>query len=70
MYLLLDSYIKAADPSNFVEVIKISVMLASMMIDFIHFLQTARKSLCEPRIDPELAYVYAKANRLHDVEVS
>jgi clathrin heavy chain len=37
MYLLLDSYIKAADPSNFVEVIKISVMPASTMILFISF---------------------------------
>jgi clathrin heavy chain len=66
-YLLLDSYIKAADPSNFAEVIEISSH-AGKHDDLIHFLRTARKSLREPKIDTELAYVYTNADRLHDME--
>ena len=31
-------------------------------------LQMARKHLREPKIDKELAYVYAKTDRLHDME--
>jgi clathrin heavy chain len=31
----------------------------------VRFLQTACKSLREPRIDTELVYVYAKTDRLH-----
>ena len=67
MYLLLDSYIKAADPSNFAEVIEISSH-AGKHDDLVHFLRTARKYLREPKIDPELAYVYTKTDRLHNME--
>jgi clathrin heavy chain len=34
----------------------------------VRFLQMARKSLREPKIDTELAYAYAKTDRLHDME--
>ncbi|KAK7017915.1 Clathrin heavy chain [Paramarasmius palmivorus] len=63
----IDSYIKAEDPSNFVEVIKISSR-AGKHDDLVRFLQMARKSLREPKIDTELAYAYAKTDRLHDME--
>jgi clathrin heavy chain len=66
-YFLLDSYIKAADPSNFAKVIKISSH-AGKHDDPARFLRTACKSLCEPKIDTELAYAYAKTDRLHDME--
>lgn len=55
MYLLLDSYIKAADPSHFAEVIEISSH-ASKHNDLVRFLQMARKSLRELKTDTELAY--------------
>jgi clathrin heavy chain len=60
-------YIKAADPSNFAKVIEISSH-AGKHDDFVRFLRTARKSLREPKIDTELAYAYAKTDRLHDME--
>ncbi|KAK7061131.1 Clathrin heavy chain [Paramarasmius palmivorus] len=63
----IDSYIKAEDPSNFVEVIEISSR-AGKHDDLVRFLQMARKSLREPKIDTELAYAYAKTDRLHDME--
>jgi len=56
---LVDSYIKAEDPSNFAEVIEISSH-AGKHDDLVRFLQMARKSLREPKIDTELAYAYAK----------
>jgi clathrin heavy chain len=62
-----DSYIKAEDPSNFAEVIKISNH-AGKHDDLVRFLQMACKSLREPKIDTELAYAYAKTDRLHDME--
>jgi len=47
---LADSYIKAEDPANFAEVIKISNR-AGKHDDLVRFLQMARKPLREPRID-------------------
>lgn len=63
----IDSYIKAEDPSNFLEVIEISSR-AGKHDDLVRYLQMARKSLREPKIDTELAYAYAKTDRLHDME--
>ncbi|KAG1760568.1 hypothetical protein EDD22DRAFT_989641 [Suillus occidentalis] len=48
----IDSYIKAADPSNFAEVIKIS----------------SHAGKHDDLIDTELAYAYAKTDRLHDMD--
>ena len=62
-----DSYIKAQDPSNFSEVIEIANH-AGKHDDLVRYLQMARKSLREPKIDTELAYAYAKTDRLHDME--
>ncbi|ORY30240.1 hypothetical protein BCR39DRAFT_530157 [Naematelia encephala] len=63
----IDSYIKADDPSNFEEVIEIANR-AGKHDDLVRFLQMARKSAREPKIDTELAYAYAKTDRLHDME--
>ncbi len=63
----LDSYIKANDPSNFAEVIEIANR-AGKQDDLVRYLQMARKTLREPNIDTELAYAYAKTDRLHDME--
>ncbi|KAI0629190.1 clathrin heavy chain [Trametes polyzona] len=63
----IDSYIKAEDPSNYAEVIEIASR-AGKYDDLVRFLQMARKSLREPKIDTELAYAYAKTDRLHDME--
>jgi len=65
--LLADSYIKAEDPTNFVEVIELANR-AGKHDDLVRYLQMARRSLREPKIDTELAYAYAKTDRLHDME--
>jgi clathrin heavy chain len=36
--------------------------------DLVRYLQMARKTLREPKIDTELAVAYAKTDRLHDME--
>ncbi|KAH7873015.1 uncharacterized protein C8R40DRAFT_1161946 [Lentinula edodes] len=63
----IDSYIKAEDPSNFIEVIEIADR-AGKHDDLVRYLQMARKSLREPKIDTELAFAYARTDRLHDME--
>jgi len=63
----VESYIKAEDPSNFVEVIEIATR-ADKYEDLVRYLQMARKTLREPKIDTELAHAYAKTDRLHDME--
>ncbi|KLO17941.1 clathrin heavy chain [Schizopora paradoxa] len=63
----IDSYIKAEDPSNYAEVIELATR-ADKYDDLVRFLQMARKTLREPKIDTELAHAYAKTDRLHDME--
>ncbi len=63
----IDSYIKAEDPSNFAEMVEIANH-AGKHDDLVRYLQMARKTLREPKIDTELAYAYAKTDRLHDME--
>ncbi|KAI0091788.1 clathrin heavy chain [Irpex rosettiformis] len=63
----IDSYIKAQDPSNFAEVIEIANR-AGKHDDLVRYLQMARKHVREPKVDTELAYAYAKTDRLHDME--
>jgi clathrin heavy chain len=65
--LHIESYIKAQDPLNFVEVIEIANR-AGKHDELVKYLQMARKTLREPKIDTELAYAYAKTDRLHDME--
>jgi clathrin heavy chain len=64
---LPNSYIKAGDPSNFLEVIEIANR-AGKQDDLVRYLQMARKTLREPKLDTELAYAYAKTDHLHDME--
>jgi clathrin heavy chain len=52
---------------NFAEVIEIASHVGKHN-KLVRYLQMAHKTLCEPNIDTELAYVYAKTDRLHDVE--
>ncbi|GAA6060259.1 hypothetical protein JCM10212_003959, partial [Sporobolomyces blumeae] len=63
----IDSYIKAEDPSNYLEVIE-TASRAGKADDLVRYLQMARKTLREPAIDTELAVSYAKTDRLHDME--
>ncbi|KAH8116430.1 clathrin heavy chain [Phellopilus nigrolimitatus] len=63
----IDSYIKAEDPTNFLEVIEMASR-ADKYDDLVRYLQMARKTLREPKIDTELAHSYAKTDRLHDME--
>ena len=63
----IDSYIKAEDPSNFREVIEIANR-AGKHDDLVRYLQMARKTAREPEIDTELAYAFAKTDRLNDME--
>jgi clathrin heavy chain len=60
-----DSYIEAEDPWNSAEVIEIANQ-AGKHDDLARYLQMARKLLREPKT--ELAYTYAKTDRLHDME--
>ena len=64
---MTDSYIKAEDPSNYAEVIE-TAGRADNYDDLVRYLQMARKSLREPAIDTELAFAYARTDRLHDME--
>jgi clathrin heavy chain len=63
----IDSYIKAEDPSNYAEVIE-TASRADKYDDLVRYLQMARKTLREPAIDTELAFAYARTDRLHDME--
>lgn len=63
----IDSYIRAQDPSNFLEVIE-TASRADKFDDLVRYLQMARKTLREPAIDTELAVSYARTDRLHDME--
>ncbi|KAH8919125.1 clathrin heavy chain [Atractiella rhizophila] len=63
----IDSYVKANDPSNYLEVIE-TASHAGKEEDLVRYLQMARKTLREPKIDTELAVAFAKTDRLHDME--
>jgi clathrin heavy chain len=62
----IDLLPKAEDPSNLAEVIEIASH-AGKHDNLVCHLQMARKLLREPRIGTELAYAYAKTDRLHDM---
>ena len=62
-----DPYVKVEDSSNFAKVIEISSH-ACKHDDLVRFLQMARRSLREPKIDTELTYAYTKTDHLHDME--
>jgi clathrin heavy chain len=63
----IDSYIKADDPTNYVEVIA-GAEQNDKYEDLVRFLQMARKTAREPYIETELIFAFAKTKRLADLE--
>jgi len=63
----IDSYIKADDPSAYVDVVETAHKTESWE-DVVRYLQMARKKARESYIETELIYAYAKTGRLADLE--
>ncbi|KAJ2060105.1 Clathrin heavy chain [Coemansia sp. S146] len=63
----IDSYVRADDPSNYVEVIDVASH-AGKFDDLVRFLLMARKKIREPAVESELMFAYAKTERLSDLE--
>ncbi|KAJ1851599.1 Clathrin heavy chain, partial [Coemansia sp. RSA 2703] len=63
----IDSYIRADDPSNYVEVIDVASH-AGKFDDLVRFLMMARRKVREPAVESELMFAYAKTERLSDLE--
>ncbi|KAG0004877.1 hypothetical protein BGZ79_007776 [Entomortierella chlamydospora] len=63
----VDSYIRANDPTNHVEVIALTSR-ADKYEDLVRYLQMARKQSREPYIESELLFAYAKTGRIADME--
>lgn len=63
----IDSYIRANDMSNYMEVTRHAEM-DSKYEDLVRYLQMARKQSREPYIETELLFAYAKTERLSDLE--
>lgn len=63
----IDSYIKADDPSAFVDVVETAHKTESWE-DLVRYLQMARKKARESYIETELIFAYAKTGRLADLE--
>ncbi|KAG0326315.1 hypothetical protein BGZ99_009753 [Dissophora globulifera] len=63
----IDSYIRANDPTNHVEVIDLASR-ADKYEDLVRYLQMARKQSREPYIESELLFAFAKTGRIADME--
>ncbi|KAF7731429.1 hypothetical protein EC973_000237 [Apophysomyces ossiformis] len=63
----IDSYIRANDMSNYMEVTR-HAELDGKYGDLVRYLQMARKHSREPYIETELLFAYAKTERLADLE--
>ncbi|KAG5897796.1 hypothetical protein JTB14_011798 [Gonioctena quinquepunctata] len=63
----IDSYIKADDPSAYMDVVETASQNNSWE-DLVRYLQMARKKARESYIESELIYSYAKTGRLADLE--
>ncbi|KAH8287526.1 hypothetical protein KR054_009536 [Drosophila jambulina] len=63
----IDSYIKADDPSAYVDVVDVASNVESWD-DLVRYLQMARKKARESYIESELIYAYARTGRLADLE--
>ena len=63
----IESYIRAEDASNFLEVIEIATH-AGKDEDLIKFLRMARKTLREVPIDTALAFCFARTNQLSELD--
>lgn len=63
----IESYIRAQDPGNYLEVIEIATH-AGKDEDLIKYLKMARKTLREAAIDTALAFSYARTNQLTELD--
>ncbi|XP_026727684.1 clathrin heavy chain isoform X2 [Trichoplusia ni] len=63
----IDSYIKADDPSAYMDVVATATDTQSWE-DLVRYLQMARKKARESYIESELIYAYARTGRLADLE--
>ncbi|CAB3222141.1 unnamed protein product [Arctia plantaginis] len=63
----IDSYIKADDPSAYMDVVDTATKRESWE-DLVRYLQMARKKARESYIESELIYAYARTGRLADLE--
>ncbi|TMW40445.1 hypothetical protein DOY81_014475, partial [Sarcophaga bullata] len=63
----IDSYIKADDPSAYMDVVNVASQSDSWE-DLVRYLQMARKKARESYIESELIYAYARTGRLADLE--
>lgn len=63
----IESYIRAQDPSNHLEVIETATH-AGKDEDLIKYLRMSRKTLREPPVDTALAFCYARTNQLPELE--
>nr|POF03005.1 putative clathrin heavy chain [Quercus suber] len=63
----IESYIRASDPSNYLEVIETATH-AGKDDDLIKFLRMSRKTLREPAIDTALAFCFARSDQLPELE--
>uniref|UniRef100_H2ZKQ9 Clathrin heavy chain n=1 Tax=Ciona savignyi TaxID=51511 RepID=H2ZKQ9_CIOSA len=63
----IDSYIKADDPSSYMEVVEASNKSENWE-DLVRYLLMARKKARESYVETELVFAFAKTNRLADLE--
>ena len=63
----IDSYLRAADYSNFAEVIAVANE-SNKFEELVKFLQVARKTVREAVIESELIFAFAKTNKLAELE--
>ncbi|CAF5207586.1 unnamed protein product, partial [Rotaria magnacalcarata] len=63
----IDSFIKADDPTSYLEVVNVATQNGSWE-DLVSYLQMARKKARETFVETELAFAYAKTNRLAELE--
>jgi clathrin heavy chain len=63
----IDSFIKADDPTSFMEVVQ-TASETNNWEDLVRYLQMARKKARETYVETELIYAYAKTNRLAELE--
>merc|ERR1711992_416792 len=63
----IDSYIKANDPSDYMDVVDTATRTESWE-DLVRYLQMARKKSRDTYVESELIYAYAKTSRYADLE--
>jgi clathrin heavy chain len=63
----IDSYIKAEDPATYLDVVRVA-SAAGSYDDLVRYLQMARTKGKEPGVETELAFAFAKTDRLADLE--